>query len=132
MQNRDAPAFQEYACSMMAKIEYRTMTLAERGLLYTMRLECWVNDGLPANPANPASLAKVLGYSEAEVKKALPAVIPFFVEIVGFFSSPELDRYKLHLADARKKMVEGGQKGGVKSAQKRAAKNAQKRTGKPP
>ena len=114
---------------MMAKIEYRTMTLAERGLLYTMRLECWVNDKLPANPA---SLAKVLGYSEAEVKKALPAVIPFFVEIVGFFSSPELDRYKLHLADARKKMVEGGQKGGVKSAQKRAAKNAQKRASKHP
>lgn len=115
MQNRDAPAFQEYAASMMAKIGFRTMTMAERGLLYTMRLECWVNDQLPADPDR---LAKVLGYSGDEVKKALPAMLPFFTEFDGFFSSPELDNYKLHLQNSRKRMSEGGKK----SARKRAAK----------
>ncbi len=117
MQNRDAPAFQEYAASMMAKIEYRTMTLAERGLLYTMRLECWVNDRLPADPV---LLARVLGCSLDEVKAALPAVFSFFAEIDGFISSPDLDNYKLHLAEGKKRMSEGGKK----SASKRWGKHA--------
>lgn len=108
MQNRDAPAFQEYAASMMARIDYRTMTLAERGLLYSMRLECWVNDLLPADPG---MLAKVLGFTPGEVEKALPAVMPLFANVDGFLVSPELDNYKIHLADSRKRMSDGGRKG---------------------
>lgn len=57
-QNRDAPAYQEYAAALLARLPFRTMTLQDRGLLYTMRLECWVNVRLP-NDHN--SLAKVLG-----------------------------------------------------------------------
>lgn len=119
MQNRDAPAFQEYAASMMARIAYRAMTLAERGLLYTMRLECWVNDSLPAAPDK---LARVLGCPAEEVKNALPAVLVFFAETEGFITSPELDDYKLHLAEVRKRKVDGGRAGGLKSAKKRADK----------
>ena len=119
MQNRDAPAFQEYASAMMAKIEYRTMTLAERGLLYTLRLECWVNDRLPEDAAR---LAKVLGYAPDEIRKALPAVLPFFAVLDGFIFSPELDSYKTHLADRQKRMSEGGRAGGLKSAKKRGGK----------
>lgn len=119
MQNREAPAYQEYAANMMAKIDFRAMSLAERGLLYTMRLECWVNDRLPADPDR---LAKVLGYSAGEVKKALPAVKPFFVIVDGFLTSPELDNYKIHIEDGRKRRVEGGRAGGLKSAKKRAGK----------
>ncbi|MFZ4539599.1 hypothetical protein [Propionivibrio sp.] len=78
MQNREAPAYQEYAASMLAKIDFRTMTLAEQGLLYVMRLECWVNDRLPSNPAR---LAKVLGRSIEDVTQAIPAVLPFFIEL---------------------------------------------------
>ena len=111
MQSRDAPAFQEYAASMMAKIEYRTLSLAERGLLYTMRLECWVNDRLPADSVR---LAKVLGYSPGEVAGALPGLLAFFVEQDGFYSSPELDNYKLHLADSKKRMSDGGKKSASK------------------
>lgn len=111
MQNRDAPAYQEYAASMMAKLDYRTMTLSERGLLYTMRLECWVNDRLPADPSR---LAKVLGCDVKEVAEALPALFAFFVEQDGFYSSPELDSYKLHLADGKKKMSDGGKKSASK------------------
>ncbi len=108
MQNRDAPAFQEYAASMMARIDYRTMTLAERGLLYSMRLECWVNDRLPADPGK---LARVLGFDADNVKNALPAVLKFFAELDGFVISPELDNYKIHLENSRKRMSEGGKKG---------------------
>jgi hypothetical protein len=115
MQNRDAPAFQEYAASMMAKIDYRTMTLAERGLLYTMRLECWVNDRLPADPDR---LAKVLGCPAEDVKKALPAVLKFFTALDGFVMSAEMDNYKIYLENRRKRMSDGGKKG----MQKRYAK----------
>lgn len=116
MENRDAPAYQEYAASMLSKIDFRTMSLAERGLLYTMRLECWCNDQLPADPDR---LAKVLGYPSDEIKKALPAMRAFFIEQDGFFSSPELDAYKIHLADRKNRMSEGGKK----STAKRWAKN---------
>ena len=108
MQKRNPPAFQEYAASMMARIDYRTMTLAERGLLYTMRLECWVNDQLPAKPE---MLAKVLGLTPDEVQKAIPAVMPFFTNVDGFLVSPELDNYKIHLQDRLNRLSAGGKKG---------------------
>lgn len=57
-QHRDPPAYQEYAASMMARTEYRVLSLEGRGLLYTLRNECWVNGQLPADPA---TLARVLG-----------------------------------------------------------------------
>ena len=117
MQNRDAPSYQEYPASIMAKLDYRTMSLAERGLLYTMRLECWVNERLPADPAR---LAKVLGYATEEVKQALPAVLSFFSELDGFVSSPELDNYKIHLADRKRRMSQGGKN----SAEKRNRKQS--------
>jgi hypothetical protein len=39
-QHREAPAFQEYPASIMARIEYRAMTLEGRGLFITLRYEC--------------------------------------------------------------------------------------------
>ena len=107
MQNRDAPAYQEYAAAMMAKIEYRTMSLAARGLLYSMRLECWVNGMLPANPDR---LAKILGFTVDEIKNSLPEVQSFFANVDGFLISPELDNYKIHLAEGKKRMSDGGKK----------------------
>jgi len=72
-QNRPPPAFQEYAANMMARTDYRILTLAQRGLLMTLRLECWVNLRLPNDPA---TLARVLGYGSDEVRAALPAIMP--------------------------------------------------------
>ena len=89
-QNRDAPAYQEYAAAMLAQIPFRTMTLQERGLLFTMRLECWVNIQLPNNRI---ALAKVLGMPVNEVAESLPAVMPFFEIVDGFILSPELENY---------------------------------------
>lgn len=105
MQNRPAPAYQEYAAAMMASTPYRLLGLSERGLLYTMRLECWVNHGIPENPA---ALAKILGFDAAEVAAALPAVMPFFRKENGFITCPELDDYRRHLEVTRLKQSEGG------------------------
>lgn len=109
---RDAPAFQEYASTMLANIKYRCMTLAERGLLDTMRRECWVNGGLPEKPA---ALAKVLGFDAAEIAAALPAAMAFFAIHGGLIVCPELDDLRATYAERRERMAEGGKR----SAEKR-------------
>ncbi len=128
MQNRPAPAYQEYAAGMMASTSYRLLSLSERGLLYTMRLECWVNHGLPENPA---ALAKILGFDAADVAAALPSVMPFFRNEGGLITSPELDDYRRHLEATRLKQSEGGKqsaankKGKSKSAETLAERGTQ-------
>jgi uncharacterized protein YdaU (DUF1376 family) len=122
MQDRPPPAFQEYAAAMLARVEFRMMSLSEKGLLYLMRLECWVNHGLPENPA---TLAKILGLDPAEVKAALPAVMPFFAIENALIICPELDAYRAHLDEARKRMIEGGKRGADKTNDKRKRKKQQ-------
>jgi len=107
-QNRDAPAYQEYAATMLAQIPFRTMTFQDRGLLYTMRLECWVNGRLPSNNTE---LAKVLGMQISEIAQSLPAVMPYFEIVEGFIISPELNSYRAHLADRKLKQSKGGKQG---------------------
>lgn len=107
-QNRDAPAYQEYAATILARLPFRTMTLQDRGLFYTMKLECWVNLRLPHNHND---LAKVLGLPVAEVASSLAAVMPFFEVADGFIISPELENYRAHLADRKIKQSRGGKLG---------------------
>lgn len=107
-QNRDAPAYQEYAATILTLLPFRTMTLQDRGLLYTMRLECWVNVRLPQSHND---LAKVLGLPVAEVAGSLAAVMPFFEVFDGFIISPELENYRAHLADRKSKQSHGGKRG---------------------
>lgn len=115
-QNRDAPAYQEYAATILARLPFRTMTLQDRGLLYTMRLECWVNVRLPHNHND---LAKVLGVPVAEVTESLAAVMPFFEAVDGFIVSPELENYRAHLEDRKNKQSQGGKLGSVITNKKR-------------
>jgi uncharacterized protein YdaU (DUF1376 family) len=107
-QNREPPAFQEYAAAMLSRREYRAMGLAERGLLYSLRLECWVNQTVPADPA---ILAKVLGYSAEEIRAVLPAVMAFFTVAGDELFSPELDDYRAYRARIRNDQIEGGKAG---------------------
>ena len=97
-QNRTAPAYQEYAANIIARISYRAMTLPQRGLLYSMRLECWVNQYLPETPS---VLARILGFDVAEVAAELPYVMPFFEVEDGRIFAPDLEAYRARL-DARK------------------------------
>lgn len=108
MQNREPPAYQEYPAAMLAKREYRLMTATERGLLYSMRMECWVNKSLPAEPG---ALAIILGLDAGEVAAALPAVMPFFTYVGEEIVCPELDRYREHLETRKLLQSEGGRHG---------------------
>ena len=117
-QNRPPPAFQEYAASMMARTDYRILNLAQRGLLMTMRLECWVNIRLPLDAE---TLGRILGFSGDDVKKALPAIMPFFVIENGFLICPELEDYRAHLQAIHDKKAEGGKRGAAITNRKRNA-----------
>lgn len=107
-QNREAPAYQEYAANILAQLPFRVMTLKERGLFYTMRLECWVNRRLPNDHGD---LAKILGVPVADIAASLPAVMPFFMVVDGYITSPEHDAYRAHLEDRREKQSRGGKRG---------------------
>lgn len=122
-QNRDAPAYQEYAATILAQLPFRTMSLQDRGLLYTMRLECWVNVRLPQNHHD---LAKVLGMSATDVAGSLAAVMPFFEVVDGFIICPELESYRAHLAERKNKQSHGGKRGSAitNSKRNRSAKGA--------
>lgn len=111
-QNRTAPAYQEYAANLIARFEYRTLTLPQRGLLYSMRLECWVNQYLPESPS---VLARILGFDVAEVAAELPYVMPFFSVEDGRIYSPDLEAYRQHIERIRERQAQGGKAGAAKT-----------------
>lgn len=107
---RPPPAYQEYASDMLANMQYRMMSLSERGLLDTMRRECWVNKKVPMQEQE---LASYLGINRAEIKACLtPRVLSFFIDRANFLICAELEQYREALIERHQKMAAGGQKGG--------------------
>ena len=111
-QNRPAPCYQEYSASMLANVNFRQMPLAARGLLYTLRLECWENHQLPADSKK---LSSVLRFDEAEIIAAMQWLDLFFQTNDGWITSPDLEDYRTHLAGQRKAQSVGGKKGAAKT-----------------
>jgi len=97
---------------MLANVHFRQMPLAARGLLYTLRLECWENHRLPADLGE---LAGVLRFDESEIIAAMQWLDTFIRTKDGWLTSPELDDYRQHLADRRKAQSNGGKKGAAKT-----------------
>lgn len=121
-QNREPPAYQEFAASMLARLDFREMSLGARGLLYTLRLELWVNGKMPADPAK---LARLLGCDVGTVRDTLSLLVPaFFASSAGQLVCPELESYRRYQQARRTRLVEGGSAGGKKSAQARKVKKA--------
>jgi hypothetical protein len=114
-QNRPPPAYQEYAASMLSNMTFRMMSLSSRGLLYTLRLEYWIGNPLPANPE---SLSKVLGLTTDEVVSGLQELCELIRIDQGFVKVPELDDYKNHLLDRQRKQSEGGKEGARRAKSK--------------
>lgn len=116
MRDREPPAFQEYASDILALRPYRAMSLAERGLFHTIRLECWVNRTVPADPD---ALARILGFSQADIHATLPAVLPFFTTAGDELFNAELDAYRARLAIIKNAKVEGAKRGAATTNKKR-------------
>lgn len=115
-QNRKPPSFQEYPAAMLSNMHFRCMTLKARGLLFTIRLECWENGQVPSDPV---ALAKILGQPFVDVQEGLLYMDPFFKTEGGFVRSPELDDYRQHLEDRKKAQSEGGKRGADKTNAKK-------------
>lgn len=105
---RPPPAFQEYAASMLASMQFREASLEARGLLWTIRLECWVNGQVPADPVR---LARVLG-APRDLGPLLAEVISFFEIERGNLICPDLEGYRDEL-DARWARQSAGGKAGA-------------------
>lgn len=111
-QGRDPPAFQEYAAHLMALTEYRVLDMACRGMLMSMRLECWVNRTVPSAPR---VLSKVLGCDVGLAQRALVELAPFFAVDGDKLHCPELDKYRAHLEEESRKKSVGGKAGAAKT-----------------
>lgn len=105
---RRPPAFQEYGADLLALERVKLMSLAERGLLATMRWMVWSNDSLPAKPKQ---LALVLGLDADDVRKALtPAVLSFFApskDDPDRIICPELAAQLIRLLDRANRQMRG-------------------------
>jgi hypothetical protein len=111
---RKAPAYQEYAADVLANAQFRLMTLSERGLLDTIRRECWVNGSVPMQPTH---MAKYLGFTEIEISKNLTRSVLSFFDVAedGNLRCPELDLYREMLNTRHKALSDGGGAGGRKT-----------------
>ena len=107
---RPAPAFQEYASDLLAKREFRLMTFGEKGLLMTMRLECWVNKCVPSERSE---LAMMFGSTEHEINIHLTSnVLRFFRPEGANLICPELEAYRQNQEARKAALSEGGRNGG--------------------
>jgi len=108
---RPAPAYQIYPSNIMSNINWRTMSLEQRGLMITLQFECWVNGSVPSNPE---TLAKLLLIGDSSLKDLLSNEVMSFFDIRDEkIVCPELAAYKDILDKRRSKQSEGGKKGQI-------------------
>lgn len=109
---RPAPTFQEYASDLLASEEFRTMTLAERGLLFSMRLQCWHGISIPSAPDQ---LARLLSVDKFEIQGALTERVLTFFETDPYDLSrlicPALEIYRKQQIDRHAERAKSGRKG---------------------
>ena len=107
---RPPPAYLEYPSDLLANMKFRRMSLPERGLWQTMRLECWVNKTLPKNPEE---IAFVLNLPLQEVQANLTSgVLGFFAENEEGLYCQELEEYRVNQIARKARLSSGGKKGG--------------------
>ena len=111
---------------MLADISFRSMNLEERGLLYTLRLECWANGSLPSDIT---TLSIVLGQNIKP--EHIKAVQSFFQIDESTITSPELNDYRQHLEERREKQRRGGRKGAIKTNSKAKSSDKTESSGNP-
>jgi uncharacterized protein YdaU (DUF1376 family) len=99
----------EYPASLLSDARFRSASLAERGLLFQLRLECWANAGRV--PSERSDLAKFLGIRLEDLSENLPRIQSFFQVDGDVLRCPELDDYRAYREEESRKKSEGGRKG---------------------
>jgi hypothetical protein len=94
---------------MLADENFKLATLAERGLIWTICVQCWVSDSAPADHGE---LAQVLGLGRPDLEAAFTArVLGFFVELNGRLFREELREQKAQMMARREEQARGGRRG---------------------
>jgi hypothetical protein len=113
---RPPPAYQEYASDTLTNKQFRLLSLSERGLRATMRMECWANGKIPRSAKE---LALFLNLSPSDVQRNLTnGVLSYFEEHDGSLSCPELEDQRERLMAQRAAQTSGGKKGGQSTQKK--------------
>ncbi len=103
------PWFRMFAANYLADRNFRTISLEERGLIFSMLLECWASIDIPKGPNE---LSQILGVPVDQVKRALTSkALSFFEEHGGSYHSRFLDDQRNKFLKERKAQKEGGHKG---------------------
>ena len=109
---RDPPAYLEFASAILAKKEFRAMSLQERGLLYSIKLECWVNKSVPTNPEE---LAPFVNQSVELVRSALSDRVKCFLRHpegnIGDYECIDIEVYRQSQLERRGAQSKGGKIG---------------------
>jgi len=109
---RHPPAFQLYASDELAAQDFRLMSLAQRGLYMTMKMECWASGSVPADPD---ALAKLLGLDREAVEESLSAAVRAAFaphpDRPDKLICPELEQQRANLMARRESQSTGGSKG---------------------
>jgi uncharacterized protein YdaU (DUF1376 family) len=117
--NKTAPWYYTYAATRMAELNYRLMSLEERGLYFTLMNECWVNTLLPSDIE---SLASLIGKPVEHVRRAYThSVAAYFTEEAGSLYSQELEGYRAKFLARHEAQVAGAKVGAERARKKRVA-----------
>jgi len=106
------PGLMIYPVDLLADIDFRLMSLAERGLLLTLMCECWVNGSLPAEHE---LMSRILGFSREDFTSAFThRTQEFFQEVNGQLICPGVEAYRAECSAIHNAKKEGGKKGANK------------------
>ncbi|MFM1911820.1 MAG: hypothetical protein RJB18_1211 [Pseudomonadota bacterium] len=115
---RKPPAYQEYAATTLSTREFKFMTMEERGLLYTIKLDCWLNNSIPSNHEE---LAKYFGVPVEQINSAFTDNVKSFLKHVGnSYECIDIEIYRNQLNARLEKQSKGGKKGAKITNDKRS------------
>jgi uncharacterized protein YdaU (DUF1376 family) len=121
------PAYMEYPADILNNEIFMQLSIAQKGLLWLLRMYCWVNGDIPAKPE---LIAKLTGISEKDARRLFDENVQSFFKMVWKDNdgidictermiNPSLEAYKMNLILKKKIRSENGKK----SADKRWDKN---------
>lgn len=98
---------------MLSSRAFRLMNTVDRGVCWTIRMECWVIGSLPADPNE---LGQWLRIDPNEVIMALKLAVPSIFKVEnGELTCPELDAHRQRLSEHHANLAAWGSKGGKKA-----------------
>ncbi|MBT8540142.1 hypothetical protein G6722_02155 [Polynucleobacter paneuropaeus] len=111
------PAYQEYPADILNNEVFMQLSMAQRGLLWTLRMYCWKNETIPAGYQD---VARLIGITDKESKKLFDELVRSFFDYVLDERSKEpiarlfnkdLEEYRKEKIAARERRSKSGMMG---------------------